>query len=555
MAKYNEKKEKYVPTEVNLMGTEAYKLDPKEELVSTVLTTFIQKSYYESESEILNRIKNAAAKCDPLFVAKLAIYVRNEANMRSSSHVLAAELAKRAAGQDWARRFYEKIIVRPDDMSEILSYYMNVMNKGKKFKLPNAIKIGFKNRLERLDAYQLDKYKMAGREITMIDLINLFHPHPTQKNAEAFRLLMKEGGKGLDKLYSSKILEKEMSKAGQTEGNVDLAKRDAIASVLENTAGMPMFNLLRNLRNILLYAPDKVNDAVTQLTTPAKVEKSRLLPFRFLSAYNEINAMSYSGEVRTSSKSKIEFEDELQGATKVSTSVFNDSKTKILNAIEAAIELSCANIPVLEGRTAILIDHSGSMRGDGGGHSLVSALSKTTSSDIANVFAAMLLSHQPNVYVGLFGDRLLTFKVNRSEKIIETARRMHREGQSCGGGTEAGVYEFFIELMKTKKVVDNIIIFSDMVIGDGCGWYGHGNIGSVYTSSGSFPALFRDFRKLYPATKVVSVDIRQTSGTTVFNKNYNVTQVAGWSDKIFDVISAGTVGYKALIAEIEKIVI
>ena len=31
-----------------------------------------------------------------------------------------------------------------------------------------------------------------------IDLINLFHPHPSQKNAEAFRLLIKEGGKGLD---------------------------------------------------------------------------------------------------------------------------------------------------------------------------------------------------------------------------------------------------------------------------------------------------------------------------------------------------------------------
>ena len=65
--------------------------------------------------------------------------------------------------------------------------------------------------------------------------------------------------------------------------------------------------------------------------------------------------------------------------------------------------------------------------------------------------------------------------------------------------------------------------------------------------------MFRNFRKLYPATKVVSVDIRQTSGTTVFNKNFGVTQVAGWSEKIFDVISEGGAGYKAIIKEIEKI--
>jgi hypothetical protein len=547
MAKFNEKKEKYVPTEVNKMGTEAYKLSSKEELVSTVLTTFIQKSYYEKESEILDRIRKAALACDPLFVAKLAIYTRIEANMRSSSHVLAAELAKRAAGQEWVRRFYDKIVVRPDDMSEIISYYLNIM---KQTKLPNALKSGFKIKLEKLDAYLIDKYKMQKREISLVDLVNLFHPHPTQKNEEAYKLLVKEGGKGLDKLYSSKIFEKEMSKAGKTEGDVDIAKKEAITSVLENTAGMPMFNLLRNLRNILLYASEKIDDVITQLTTTEKIEKSRLLPFRFLSAYNEIHAMQYAGKT---SKDKIEFEDELKGVQKVDEPTFQTGKEKVLEAIEKAIELSCINIPVLEGRTAILIDHSGSMRGDGGGHSLVSALSKTRSSDIANVFASMLISYQPNVYVGLFGDKLLSFKVNRDEKIIETARRMHSEGSGCGLGTEAGIYEFFNEIMKTGKGVDNIIIFSDMVIGDGCGWYGP--IGSLSTSSGSFPNLFKDFRKKYPIAKVVSVDIHQTDGTTVFNKNYGVTQVAGWSEKIFDIINAGTVGYKALIEEIEKIVI
>ena len=38
------------------------------------------------------------------------------------------------------------------------------------------------------------------------------------------------------------------------------AKEEAISSVLDNVKGMPVMNLLRNLRNIILYAPDKVDE-------------------------------------------------------------------------------------------------------------------------------------------------------------------------------------------------------------------------------------------------------------------------------------------------------
>lgn len=549
MAKYNAKREtKHVPSEVNAMGSAAYKLDPKEELVSTVLTTFVQKSYYESEKAIMKRFTDAASKVDPLFVAKTAIYARREANMRSSSHVLAAELAPRVSGQEWAARFYNKIIARPDDMSEILSYYLNIM-KGKS--VPNAIRKGFKKRLESLDPYLIDKYKMLGRELSLIDLVNMMHPVPTQANAEAFKLLMTANGKGLDALYGSKILEKEMSKAGTApktaQKSVAEAKEEAITDVLSNVKGMPIFNLLRNLRNIILYAPGSVNHACTQLTIPEKVHKSRLLPFRFLSAHREITAMRY--EIKEGESAKIVFEDEVE--TRTTTRVeFSKIKAQVLAALEKAIELSCHNIPELEGRVAILIDHSGSMRGDGGGPSLVSALSNTATVDIANVFASMFLSKQPSVYVGLFGDRLINYKVNRSLGILEMSKDIYRQGTAVGPGTEHGIYTFFEELNSSKTPVDFIIVFSDMVIGESNRWYGMSGAGR---GQGRFQDLFKTFRKNYPATKVVSVDIHQTSGTTVFNKNYGVTQVAGWSEKIFDVIAEGGAGYKAIIEEIEKI--
>ena len=551
MAKYNPKREtKHVPSAVNKMGSAAYQLDPKEELVSTVLTTFVQKSYYEKEKEIMKRFRKAAEKCDPLFVAKTALYTRGPANMRSSSHVLAAELAPRITGLEWASRFYNKIIFRVDDMSEIFSYYHNIM-KGKG--MPNAMRKGFKAQMEGMDPYLIDKYKMLGREISLIDLMNIVHPVPTQVNSEAFKLLMKEGGKGLDKLYGSKILEKEMSKAGTApktaQKTVEAAKQEAIESVLGNVKGMPIFNLLRNLRNIILYAPDSVGEATRQLVIPEKIHKSKLLPFRFLSAHREISSMNY--DLKEGESSSVVFEDEMESRTSTRTE-FKELRIKVLAALETAVEIACHNIPELEGRAAILIDHSGSMRGDGGGASLVSMLSKTSVIDIADVFASMFLSKQPSVYVGLFGDRLIQYKVKREMGILERARDIYRTGKTCGASTEHGIYEFFEEIIKSRTPVDNIIIFSDMVIGERNSWYGLSGSGR---GQGRFQDLFREFRKLYPATKVVSVDIHQTDGTTVFNKNFGVQQVAGWSDKIFDVIADGTAGYKALIEEIEKIVI
>ena len=264
MGKYNKKSEAVKPTVTNCMGEMAYALTAKEELVSTVLTTFLGDSYYEKETEIVKRITTKLAEVDPLFAAKLALYARQQANMRSVTHLIAATIAPRLTGLEWSGRFYNKIVVRPDDMSEIVSCYanMNKMDLKKIRRIPNSVKRGFKKALERLDAYQIDKYKMNNRQVTMIDLVNLFHPKPTQKNSEAYKNLLT--GKSLSGLYTTKVLEKEMSKAGQnktSQADVDAAKSEAIADVLDNVAGMPIMNLLRNLRNIITMAPDKVDEA------------------------------------------------------------------------------------------------------------------------------------------------------------------------------------------------------------------------------------------------------------------------------------------------------
>ena len=557
MGKYNSKKESVKPTSVNFMGEQAFKLADKEELVSTVMTTFLQNSYYESESEIVERIKDLVEKVDPLFVAKLAVYARNEGNLRSVTHLLSALLAKYAAGTDWSKRFYNKIVVRPDDMSEIVSAYANLNGMGLNEiqKIPNAMKKGFKEALERLDAYQIDKYKMQNREVSLIDLVRFFHPKGNEKNAEAYKRLV--NGESLADLYTSKVFEKEMTKAGQvtkdaTQEEKDEAKREAITAVLDNVKGMPVMNLLRNLRNILLYAPDKVADACEQLQIEKKILNSRLLPFRFATAYAEIEKVDYD-DTKSKVTTDIVFESEAS-KSKVSKEDFNTLKQNLLDAIEGAIEIACQNIPELDGNCAILVDDSGSMRGDGGGHSRVSAFSATNSSMIAHLFASMMAWRQHDVYVGLFGDRLIQVPYKRDVKLLDFNKESYKIGERCGGATENGIYTFLEKVVEEKKKIDNIIVFSDCQIGRGgysgfTSWYGT----SYDKRSPHFHELFKEFRKINPNANFIVVNIRQSGGTSVFDKSQRILNIAGWSDKIFDTIKSQCKGWDAIIKEIEAI--
>lgn len=555
MSKYNSKKEGVKPTEVNFMGEKAFKMADKELLVSTVMTTFLQNSYYESEGKIVKRLTELVDKVDPLFVAKLSIYARQEGNLRSVTHLLSALLAKYISGTNWGKRFYNRIVVRPDDMSEIVSAYasLNGMALNDVKNIPNSIKKGFKEALERLDAYQIDKYKMQNREISLIDLVRLFHPKGNQKNAEAYKRLVK--GESLADLYESKVLEKEMTKAGQTtkgatQAEKDEAKREAITAVLENINGMPIMNLLRNLRNILLYAPNKVEDACEQLRIEKKILNSRLLPFRFATAYSEIEKMTYND---TSSKptSDIVFESE-ETKQQVTESRFNELKQNLLDAIEGAIEIACQNIPELEGNCAILCDHSGSCRGDRGGSSKVSAFSSTTTAMIGNLFGTMMAYRQHDVYVGLFGDRLIQVPFDRNQRLLDFNKQSYQMGAKCGGATEKGIYTFFETVVKEKKKIDNIIVFSDCQIGRGGAftpWYGH----DYNDHSQHFHELFKEFRKINPNANFIVVNLRQSGGTSVFDKSQRILNIAGWTEKIFDIIKTQTVGWDEIIKRIESI--
>ena len=171
MAKFNTKSPKAKTLPENLAGGQAYKQSDELALASILLTSFVSDQFYRGSSDTLSEVKSLLSKVDPVFAAKAAIYARDRFGMRSITHALAGEIAPLASGADWGKSFYEKVISRPDDMTEILSYYMSLNGKGK-VKFPNSIKKGFAAAFDKFDDYQIAKYKMSNRSVKLVEVVS-----------------------------------------------------------------------------------------------------------------------------------------------------------------------------------------------------------------------------------------------------------------------------------------------------------------------------------------------------------------------------------------------
>lgn len=497
-------------TTVNYMGAKAFKMTPEMELYSAVVTCVVDDSYYESNADRISRIRNLISRCSPEFVAKLAVYARDEMNLRSVPVLLAVELAKLHSGNEIVKKAVSGIVKRADEITEVLAYYQ-VANKREGTKklnrLSKQIQKGLIESFNRFDEYQFAKYN-TDSAVSLRDALFLVHPKAKDEAQQAL----------FDKIVSGNLStpytwETELSELGKIQFEDERAKAEAVSNKWEEllaSGKLGYMAILRNLRNIVTKSSSHALDmALTTLTDEHRIRKAKQMPFRYLSAFLEIEKLAKE------------------------TSVFEGEKAKIkrtLSALEQALVISCDNIPVCKGKTAILSDNSGSMYGDRGGKSLVSAMSERKSSDIANLFAVLYWNRCEDTYVGLFGDRLIDANLKREMNVFENFNIINQAAKKCGPSTERGIFDYMENLIKSKTIVDRLVIFSDCQVGTGCNWYdSKGHRGD------HFNQLFRKYLKINPDVKVYTVDLRGY-GNSMTKDNGNVILVSGWSEKIFDMI-------------------
>ncbi|MXS70083.1 TROVE domain-containing protein [Flavobacteriaceae bacterium W22] len=475
----------------NYEGAKAYTMTPAEELYSAVVTTGLSNTTYEKGNERLTRIQSLIQKNDPEFVAKLAVYARKDMYLRSIPLVLTTELAKQTSGTDLVSRTVDGVIQRADEITELLAYYQlaNERTDLKKLnKLSKQIQKGLVKSFNKFDEYQFAKYNRKA-EVTLKDALFLVHPKAKDENQQSiFNKIVN------DSLETPYTWEVELSVLGQTKFADDAERKLAFKNkweelIFSNKLGY--MATLRNLRNILEanISSDAMQKVCRYLSDEKAVRNSKQLPFRFLAAYRELKTI--------------------------------DSKyiSSILEALEDAVLVSAKNIKGFGFDTSVVIaaDVSGSMQQP------VSPKSKVLLYDIGLLMSMMLQSQCKNVVSGMFGDRWKRVPMPKNGILRNVDAFYKREGEV---GYSTNGYLVIEDLLKRREKVDKVMLFTDTQMWDSNG------------GRNSFENSWNQYKSINPNAKLYIFDLAGYGKQPLDVRKNDVYLIAGWSDKIFDVLNA-----------------
>lgn len=476
---------------INHEREKAFSLTPQLALYTAVATAGLSDQFYEKSADKLERLRELIAKNDAEFVAKLAVYIREKMYLRSTPLVLTVELAKVQSGNTIVSKLTNRVVQRADEITELLAYYAiaNERTDVKKLnKLSKQIQKGLANAFNKFDEYQFAKCNREA-EVKLKDALFLVHPKAKDETQQTlFNKIVK------DELQVPYTWEVELSVLGQQKFDSGEIKQAAFRAkweelIFSNKLGY--MATLRNLRNILEAEVSTValNKVCAYLGDEKAVANSKQLPFRFLAAYRELKHLN------------------------------NGRVSQVLNALEKAVVQSAANIAGYDKNTKVVIaaDVSGSMQRP------ISAKSKVMNYDIGLMLAMLLHSRCNNAVTGMFGDSWKVINMPTTGILSNVDEFYRREGEV---GYSTNGYLVVKDLLHRKKVVDKVMLFTDCQL-----W--NSNKGNE-----TIAGLWKQYKAIAPHAKLYLFDLAGYGNVPLNVMRDDVFLIAGWSDKIFDVLKA-----------------
>lgn len=389
------------------------------------------KTYYEARQDLKDAYKANNTKDLPAIRERIA-------KTTSVTDKTAFEKARKSLGQDYNERnellkqlgkavpahferAFDGVINIPNDIMDFATIIKS-QGHGEAGRMVKRVAGAWLR--DHLDEFWAIKYG-ADKEggYALRDLIRTYHPTGAKSEVVKYLLDDPKNPADLSKLPKIKAFE-DLKKATTYTEKSDAIKagqlpHEVVTPFIGNDselwevlgAQMPVFAFLRNLatleRHKVLDKP-AVRDHAEKLFTQASIEKSKILPFRFIEAEKHVSA------------------------------------SWMKKLLEKAVDYAFASIPDIEGRTAIFLDRSGSMGGGAGSYM-----------QIGSLYAVCLMKK-------LKGDgRFLLYDTELEEKNVSlTASIMPQVNAiKSRGGTATSLP--MQKLLTDKDKVANIILISD----------------------------------------------------------------------------------------------
>lgn len=435
----------------NHQGGTGHVRDARSELFLLAVANFVaQDTFYEGGDQRDDRfaalVRRLAVE-DSAWTAGLLHWLRRDGQMRTASLVGGAEYVKARLSAGCTegpsnRQVIDSVLLRADEPGELLGYWTSRYGRA----LPQPVKRGIADAVRRLyTGRALLKYDTASKGYRFGDVLNLVHAAPdpakpwqgelfryaldrrhrpetavppaADRTLSAHRELMElpvaerrtvvTGPGGAERLAEAGMTWEAL--AGWLQGPMDAAAWEAVIPSMGTMA------LVRNLRN---FDEAGVRDevaatAAARISDPEAVAASRQFPFRYLAAYRHAPSLRWA------------------------------------HPLEQALGHSLGRVPVLPGRTLVLVDRSGSMGAP------LSERSRLNRADAAAVFGAALALRSADADLVQFGTTSAPVAFRRGESVL---RVLDRFGDLGGTNTAEAVRRHY-------RDHDRVLIVTDEQVG------------------------------------------------------------------------------------------
>lgn len=380
------------PTTVTHEGGPARRITPEEQLRRLVMSCMLwEDTFYVDGKTVADQICEAVTNVPADVAANIAIEARTKGNLRHAPLLVVREMFRDPAKRIAAAATLYEVIQRADEMGEWIALYWQ---NGRK-PLPAGAKRAIASCFEKFSGYQLAKYN-GDAKVKMRDVLRLCHPKPLDEAQSALWKSIIDGT-----IQSPDTWEVALSSG---EGKKTNEEKRAEFERLLNEKKLGALALLRNLRNCLEWGVDL--DLLR--SSIGAMDTSRVLPFRFIAAAKHA--------------------------------------PKLEPFLEVPMLASAKALPKLKGRTALLVDVSGSMD-----QANVSGRSQMTRMDAACALAILAREMCDDVDVVSFstGPRVVPARRGFALRDAIVASQPH-------GGTMLGA-----SLASLHAGYDRIIVLTD----------------------------------------------------------------------------------------------
>ena len=479
----------------NHEGAPAYALDSRTALAQLAATGCFGSTFYVSGVEQLELVLEHARKCDPQFVAKVAVYARERGFMKDMPAVLLAHLCTRGPeGLVFMKQAFPRVI----DNARMLRNFVQVLRSGQlgRKSLGSAPKAQVQKWLAGRSALQLFQ-DSVGNDPSLADVVKMVHPMPCSDAQKAMYGYLLGRAHDAEKL-PAEVRTYEAWKRGETVAvpsvpyrmldGLPLGQREWSAIARRARWHETRMNLNTYLRHGVFEDGQLTRIVAERLASEREVHKAKVFPYQLLVAWKSASGVP----------------------------------APVQAALQEAMEHAVANVPLLDGRLVVCPDVSGSMS-----HSSITGQRRGATSvvrciDVAALIAAAMLRKNREARVIAFETGVCDIRLNPRDSVMTLADQLAKIG---GGGTNCSAP---LALLNREQAKVDVVIY----VSDNESWVDAAHNGR----STGMMAEWEKLRSRNRGAKLICIDLTPNTRKQAIDRP-DILNVGGFSDLVFDVIA------------------